>query len=84
MGFIKGQGDWRQYRELGSYTEVDFHRSDLGPREIEYEEAMDEIRADALEALTGERELDATAIRDYFAPLQAWLDEQNADRSCGW
>jgi peptidyl-dipeptidase A len=39
---------------------------------------------DALEALTGERELDATAIRDYFAPLQAWLDEQNEGRSCGW
>jgi peptidyl-dipeptidase A len=39
---------------------------------------------DALEALTGEREADATAIRDYFAPLQAWLDEQNTGRSCGW
>ena len=39
---------------------------------------------DALEALTGEREADATAIRDYFAPLQTWLDEQNAGRSCGW
>jgi peptidyl-dipeptidase A len=39
---------------------------------------------DALEALTGERELDASAIRDYFAPLQGWLDEQNTGRSCGW
>jgi len=39
---------------------------------------------DALEVLTGERDLDATAIRDYFAPLQAWLDEQNAGRRCGW
>jgi len=39
---------------------------------------------DALEALTGERELDASAILEYFAPLQAWLDEQNAGRSCGW
>jgi len=39
---------------------------------------------DALEALTGKRELDATAIRDYFAPLQVWLDEQNEGRSCGW
>jgi peptidyl-dipeptidase A len=28
---------------------------------------------DALEALTGEREMDATAILDYFAPLDAWL-----------
>jgi peptidyl-dipeptidase A len=32
---------------------------------------------DALEALTGSRQMDATAIRDYFAPLQKWLDEQN-------
>ena len=39
---------------------------------------------DALEALTGQREMDATAIVDYFAPLMAWLDEQNAGRSCGW
>ncbi|MEW6322453.1 MAG: M2 family metallopeptidase [Acidobacteriota bacterium] len=31
---------------------------------------------DALEALTGTREMDATAIRDYFAPLQQWLDAQ--------
>jgi peptidyl-dipeptidase A len=39
---------------------------------------------DALEAMTGSPEMDATAILDYFAPLQAWLDEQNADRKCGW
>ena len=39
---------------------------------------------DALEALTGQREMDATAILDYFAPLQVWLDEQNAGRTCGW
>lgn len=39
---------------------------------------------DALERGTGRREMDATALLDYFAPLQAWLDEQNAGRSCGW
>ncbi len=32
---------------------------------------------DALEVLTGEREMDATAILDYFSPLNAWLDEQS-------
>jgi len=31
---------------------------------------------DALEALTGERQMDASAIIDYFAPLDQWLDEQ--------
>ncbi len=39
---------------------------------------------DALEAVTGTREMDATAILDYFAPLTAWLDEQNSARACGW
>ncbi|MEL0066789.1 MAG: M2 family metallopeptidase, partial [Gammaproteobacteria bacterium] len=39
---------------------------------------------DALEALTGQRDMDATAIIDYFAPLKTWLDEQNAGRQCGW
>ena len=39
---------------------------------------------EALEALTGSSQMDATAILDYFAPLQAWLDEQNAGRQCGW
>ena len=37
-----------------------------------------------LEALTGQPNMDATAILDYFAPLKAWLDEQNQGRQCGW
>ncbi|MGA7920853.1 MAG: M2 family metallopeptidase [Candidatus Acidiferrales bacterium] len=32
---------------------------------------------EALEVMTGEKQMDATAILDYFAPLKAWLDEQN-------
>jgi peptidyl-dipeptidase A len=39
---------------------------------------------DALESLTGQRQMDATAIRDYFAPLQKWLDEQNRGKPMGW
>ena len=39
---------------------------------------------EALEALTGERQLDATAIADYFAPLKQWLDEQNKGNKAGW
>ncbi len=38
----------------------------------------------ALEALTGSRQIDAAAMLDYFAPLQQWLDQQNAGRQCGW
>jgi peptidyl-dipeptidase A len=39
---------------------------------------------DALAALTGERQMDATAMLDYFAPLKKWLDEQNAGHKVGW
>jgi peptidyl-dipeptidase A len=41
---------------------------------------------DALEAMTGERQMDATAMLDYFAPLKKWLDEQNAKNGAkpGW
>lgn len=41
---------------------------------------------EALETLTGEKRMDATALADYFAPLKAWLDEQNAAKQypVGW
>ena len=39
---------------------------------------------ESLEKLTGTREMDATAIIDYFAPLMGYLKEQNAGRNCGW
>jgi peptidyl-dipeptidase A len=37
-----------------------------------------------LDALAGERQMDARAIIDYFAPLKTWLDEQNKGQKCGW
>ena len=39
---------------------------------------------DALEKIAGTRQMDATAILDYFAPLQKWLDEQNRGKPVGW
>jgi peptidyl-dipeptidase A len=39
---------------------------------------------EAMEALTGQREGDAGAILEYFAPLQKWLDEQNKGVKVGW
>ena len=39
---------------------------------------------DALEAMTGERQVDAGAILEYYAPLQKWLDEQNKGMKAGW
>ncbi|HEY1937370.1 MAG TPA: M2 family metallopeptidase [Candidatus Angelobacter sp.] len=39
---------------------------------------------DALEVISGQRQMDATAILDYFAPLKKWLDEQNQGEKAGW
>jgi peptidyl-dipeptidase A len=39
---------------------------------------------DELEALTGQRQMDASAIMDYYAPLKKWLDEQNKGHHVGW
>jgi peptidyl-dipeptidase A len=39
---------------------------------------------DALEALTGSRQMDATAILDYFAPLKTYLDDQLKGKPVGW
>jgi peptidyl-dipeptidase A len=52
-------------------------------------EAMMEMGAsrpwpEALEALTGQKQMDATAVLDYFAPLKSWLDQQNRGQKCGW
>jgi peptidyl-dipeptidase A len=39
---------------------------------------------EALDKIAGSKQMDASAIRDYFAPLQKWLDEQNQGKPVGW
>ena len=39
---------------------------------------------DALEVMTGGREMSGAALVEYFAPLRAWLDEQNKGKPSGW
>ncbi len=39
---------------------------------------------DALEAFTGTREMDGSAILEYFGPVMTYLQEENKDRTCGW
>ena len=39
---------------------------------------------DSLSELTGTREMDATPLIEYFAPLMTWLKEQNQSQQCGW
>ncbi len=45
---------------------------------------MSEPWQDTMEDFTGSRDVEPSAMLDYFAPLKAWLDEQNKGRSCGW
>lgn len=39
---------------------------------------------DALEAFTGTRDMDGSAILEYYAPLMSYLETQNEGRTCGW
>ncbi len=39
---------------------------------------------DILFEATGERQMDATAMVDYFQPLLAWLERQNQGKPVGW
>jgi peptidyl-dipeptidase A len=39
---------------------------------------------DALEAFTGTRDMDGSAILEYYAPLMSYLEKQNEGRTCGW
>ncbi len=37
-----------------------------------------------MKELTGGETMDASAVLEYFGPLQEWLVQQNEGRSCGW
>jgi len=39
---------------------------------------------EALDKIAGTKQMDATAILDYFKPLDAWLDEQIKGKPVGW
>jgi peptidyl-dipeptidase A len=39
---------------------------------------------EALSVLTGQRQIEAAGMLEYFAPLRAWLGQQNAGQTCGW
>jgi peptidyl-dipeptidase A len=39
---------------------------------------------DALEKIAGTRQMDANALREYFAPLEKWLEQQNQGHPVGW
>ncbi len=48
------------------------------------EAGMSEPWLNTLEKFTGTREMDGSAIIEYFDPLTAYLKEENKGQTCGW
>jgi peptidyl-dipeptidase A len=70
----------------GPLHKCSIHGSKAAGAKLEAMLAMGASRPwpDALEAVSGEREADATAMLEYFAPLTKWLRDQNHGETCGW
>jgi peptidyl-dipeptidase A len=70
----------------GPLHRASIYNNKLAGARLEKMMAMGQSRPwpEALAALTGEKEIDATAIMDYFAPLKKWLDEHNKGQKVGW
>jgi len=80
------RGLYRAIGGTGPLHRFSIYGSKDAGRRLEEMLAMGQSRPwpEALEALTGERRMDAAALLEYFAPLQAWLDEQNRGHPVGW
>ena len=80
----------RALTEMAGQTGPVYRRSIYGskaagePLQKMLEMGLSKPWPEALVALTGKPEMDATAILDYFAPLKKWLDEQNTGKPTGW
>ncbi len=70
----------------GPLDQCSFFGSEAAGQRLEEMLAMGNSQPwpDALEKLTGTREMDASAIIDYFQPLIGWLETQNEGKTCGW
>lgn len=76
----------RHKGHTGPLHECSLYQSKAAGERLQAMLAMGRSRPwqDALEALTGTREISADPILQYFAPLREWLALQNVDRTCGW
>jgi peptidyl-dipeptidase A len=91
--FLAGILQFQFYRSLcqaaghqGPLYRCSFYGSADAGRKLEAMLALGASRPwpDALEALTGSRQMDANAILEYFEPLRVWLDRQNRGGPAGW
>jgi len=56
---------------------------DAKPTPAEAKAFVEKAEAE-LAAFTGETKTDASAVADYFKPLNIWLTAQNKGEKCGW
>jgi peptidyl-dipeptidase A len=91
--FLAGILQFQFYRSLcqaaghqGPLYRCSFYGSADAGRKLEAMLALGASRPwpDALEALTGTRQMDASAILEYFEPLRVWLEGQNRGAQPGW
>lgn len=70
----------------GPLNECSFHGSEKAGSALNEMLALGRSQPwpDALEKLTGTRQMDASPIIEYFTPLMGWLQQQNQGRQCGW
>jgi peptidyl-dipeptidase A len=76
----------REAGETGPLNRASIYGNEKAGKKLEEMLAMGQSKPwpDALETISGQRQMDATAIIDYFAPLQKWLDEQLEGQTKGW
>ncbi|MBV9624932.1 MAG: M2 family metallopeptidase [Acidobacteria bacterium] len=76
----------REARYQGPLNRCTFFGSTKAGAKLKHMLEMGQSRPwpDAMEALTGERQADAGALLEYFAPLKKWLDEKNQGQKLGW
>jgi peptidyl-dipeptidase A len=70
----------------GALHECSIHGSKAAGDKLKAMLAMGSSRPwpEALQAMTGEDKMDATAIIEYFGPLMKWLEKENKGQKCGW
>jgi peptidyl-dipeptidase A len=76
----------REAGATGPLHRATIYNSKKAGERLERMMAMGQSRPwpEALEVLTGQRQLDASALLEYFAPLKKWLDEQNKGHKVGF
>ena len=47
-------------------------------------DALRSCAATRVSEIAGTRQMDAGALREYFAPLEKWLEQQNQGHPVGW